>query len=102
MYLNRYSIGDGVGDADLLGGDADRMGEAARLAGEGEREGVPFLLFLLQHCEMVNDDEGSKERLTDHSQHPPRSTLKHKTENPNSTTTTKTPQRPKEMVHQVQ
>ena len=47
--LYRYGSGDGVVDADLLGGDADRMGEAARLAGEGEREGVPFLLFLLHN-----------------------------------------------------
>ena len=45
--------GDGDG-ADLDGGDADRMGEAARLAGEGEREGVPVLLFLLHGGEFMD------------------------------------------------
>ena len=38
---------------DLLGGDGDRIGEAGRLAGEGEREGVPLLLFLLHECDDV-------------------------------------------------
>ena len=38
---------------DLLGGDGDRIGEAGRLAGEGEREGVPLLLFLLHERDDV-------------------------------------------------
>ena len=46
--------GGDVDGADLDGGDADRMGEAARLAGEGEREGVPFLLFLLHDGEFMD------------------------------------------------